>query len=245
MTNSFKDISTQLCVDIGNTRTKFALFNGQTLLFKEAGDIDLLKELIATNTIFSAIISSVNKGEEIGEELSKNKIKTISLNHLTSIPITNKYKTPKTLGDDRLANAIAANAMFTGQNVLAIDCGTCIKFDFLTAQKEYLGGAISPGLQLRFNALHQGTAQLPHYKPKSIQYLIGENSQESIMSGVMNGALAEINGIIERYHHVYENLTVILTGGDAKYFEKELKYNIFAEPNLTLIGLNEILLHQK
>lgn len=233
-----------LIIDIGNTRTKFALFTGQTLLFKEFGDTEMLIEILANNDVSKAIVSSVNKGENLEQILLSNQIDFVSLNHTTPIPIKNQYQSPKTLGDDRLANAVAAHKLFPNKNVLIIDCGTCLKFDLILNNNEYKGGAISPGLKLRFSSLHNGTDQLPQLNPTPINYLIGKTSQESITSGVMNGALAEINGIIERYKLLYENLTVIITGGDAKYFEKELKYNIFAEPNLTLIGLNEILSYQ-
>lgn len=232
-----------LAIDIGNTRIKFALFDEQIFLFKAAGDGELLQKILKENDIKKVIVSSVSKSKEIKEILIGHNITYIELSHLTNVPIQNNYKTKQTLGNDRLANVVGAASLFPLKNVLTIDCGTCIKFDMISNEKEYFGGSISPGLTMRFKALNSGTEQLPELSPQSIDYLVGENSDRAIISGVMNGALAEIEGIINRYYSIYDNLTVIITGGDAKYFENELKYNIFAQPNLTLIGLNEIILH--
>ncbi len=231
----------QLIIDIGNTRKKFALFKEQTFLFKTVGnDQDLIK-LLEENPIKRAIISSVASHDKIESVLLKCKVSYIHLSAKTRLPIRNNYLTPTTLGDDRLANVVGANALFPNQNVLTIDCGTCIKYDMVTQKKEYSGGAISPGLTMRFKALHNQTKQLPLLEKEQLNYVIGKSSKESILSGVINGTIAEIDGIILKYKELYDNLTVILTGGDTKFFEKELKCNIFAEPNLTLIGLNEIL----
>lgn len=232
----------QLIIDIGNTRTKFALFKEQTFLFLETGDIDTLGSILKEKNISSAIISAVKPSEDYERKLKSFNIPTVYLSHKTPIPITNNYGTPKTLGDDRLANVIGANYLFPNKHVLAIDCGTCIKFDLISKTKIYTGGAISLGLNMRFHALYNQTAQLPPLEIESIDYLIGQSTKESILSGVMNGTLAEIDGVVKRYQALYDNLTVIITGGDAKYFENDLNCNIFAKPNLTLIGLNEILL---
>lgn len=232
----------QLIIDIGNTRIKFALFKEQTFLVKGVGDVKDLKSFCKSEKISKAIISSVAKSDLVEEFLTKNKIPFIHLTYKTKLPIANKYKTPKTLGDDRLANVVGASKIIPKKNVLTIDCGTCIKFDLITIKSEYFGGAISPGLSMRFKALNTFTNGLPLIDYTEIDYLIGKNTNESILSGVINGCLAEIDGIIAKYTAIYENLTIILTGGDAKYFENELKSNIFAESNLTLIGLNEILL---
>ena len=159
----------------------------------------------------------------------------------TPIPIENLYLTKDTLGVDRLANAVAANSIFPQRNVLVVDCGTCVKYDFVNHKNQYLGGSISPGLQMRFKALNQFTGKLPLLKPEAHPSLIGDSTETAITSGVINGLVAEIKGVIKSYTSIYENLTVILTGGDASFFDKELKSNIFVEPNLTLIGLNEIL----
>lgn len=232
----------QLIIDIGNTRIKFALFKGQTFFVKGIGNINELKDFCEGKKIKKAIISSVAKSDLIETFLIKNNIPFFHLTHKTKLPIFNKYATPKTLGDDRLANVVGAKSIYPNQNVLTIDCGTCIKFDLITAKQEYFGGAISPGLVMRFKALNAFTNGLPLITYTKITYLVGNTTNESILSGVINGCIAEIEGITAKYLANYEKLTIILTGGDAKYFDKELKSNIFAEPNLTLIGLNEILL---
>lgn len=233
-----------LIIDIGNTLIKFALFQEQTLLFQGKGSIKELEDFMVSHPFDEVIISSVVEGNEVKNLIQKSFNKEIlELSYLTKIPITNKYLTPKTLGDDRLANGVAAYSLFPKKNSLVIDAGTCIKFDSISSKGEYFGGGISPGLKMRFKALNHFTGKLPMLNPKNNPTLIGKSSEESIFSGVVNGTVAEIEGITDRYRQVYENLTVILTGGDASFFDKELKSNIFVEPNLTLIGLNEILIY--
>jgi type III pantothenate kinase len=232
-----------LIIDIGNTKIKFALFRGQTLLVSGSGDSAGFEEFLKGKKIANTIISSVSKSEEIEAVLIENGLKFIHLSNETAIPVSNNYTTPTTLGDDRLANIIGASVLFPKSNVLTIDCGTCIKFDSINAKSEYKGGAISPGLQMRFKALNHFTNGLPLIESQEIDFIIGDSSRNSILSGVINGCIQEIEGVIAQYHVIYENLTVILTGGDASFFDKELKSNIFVESKLTLIGLNEILLY--
>ena len=233
-----------LIIDIGNTFIKFALFQEQTLLVKGKGNLSDLSSFLDQNEFNDVIISSVVQGDEVKRLIADYSVESIiELSDKTKIPIVNNYKTPHTLGDDRLANVIGANSLFSDKNSLVIDAGTCIKFDAITHKAEYFGGAISPGLTMRFKALEHFTGKLPLIEPKNEIELIGDSSNNSILSGVVNGTVAEIKGVINLYKLVYENLTVILTGGDATFFDKELKSNIFVEPNLTLIGLNEILLY--
>ena len=231
-----------LIIDIGNTKIKFALFRGQTLLVSGSGDVSDFEQFIENKKIAKTLISSVAESEEIERVLKKNKLAYIHLSSKTAIPIQNSYATPQTLGDDRLANVIGASVLFPATNVLTIDCGTCIKFDAISVQKEYKGGAISPGLQMRFKALNHFTKGLPLIEPQKIDFFVGDSSKNSILSGVINGCVQEIEGVIAQYQSIYEKLTVILTGGDATFFDKELKSNIFVEQKLTLIGLNEILI---
>lgn len=233
-----------LIIDIGNTRTKFALFNEQTLLFKTAGDLNTFNDLLEQHEIEKAIVSSVSKDQNIVEQLISKEISFISLSHQTPIPVDNQYETPETLGDDRLANVIGNQFLFPKSNVLAVDIGTCIKYDLVTSAGTYFGGGISPGVNMRFTALNQQTHQLPQVEVEDINYLIGTSSKKAIRSGVINGCVAEIDGIVQKYHGLYDNLTVILTGGGAEYFQKMLTCDFIYEPNLTLIGLNEILRYQ-
>lgn len=231
-----------LILDIGNTVMKFALFQGQTLLVKGAGDWQDLAQFIEGKVLNGCLVSTVTN-ESLNELTSLVSCDVTELTYKTSIPIVNSYTTPSTLGNDRLANAVGGLFLRPDENTLVVDCGTCIKFDFVSHQGKYVGGSISPGLLMRFKALNEFTGLLPLLEPSSNPKLIGDSTYSAINSGVVNGVVAEIDGLIANYRLVYENLTVILTGGDASFFDKELKSNIFVEPNLTLIGLNEILRH--
>jgi type III pantothenate kinase len=236
-----------LAIDIGNSGIKIGLFNKSELIHfshvKSAGKF-LWKKYAIQKQVTNVIICSVVKdsGKSIEKKL-KNVANTIHLNELTKTPIKNKYKTPKTLGKDRLAVAIAGSDLFPKSNVLIIQAGTCLTLDFINAKNEYLGGAISPGLNMRLKALHTFTGKLPLVKPETISYRIGTTTNESILSGVVNGMKDEIDGTIEEYKRIYKNLKVILTGGDAYFFESQLKNEIFAQPNLVLYGLNKIIEH--
>ena len=231
-----------LIIDIGNTRTKFYLFNQDKIVAhhvffnKEKHQIEKkLQELQFSKTIISTTI-------DLPEYY--NDIDFIALDHQTKIPLKIDYKTPNTLGSDRIALAVGSDTLFPKQNCLIIGTGTCITYDFKDKNACYQGGAISPGLTLRLQSLHTFTDQLPLIKIKKAKtkfLLIGKSTEESIESGVFNGTFAEIEGVINRYREFYKDLTVILTGGDQEIFEKNLKSNIFAYSNLQAIGLNRIL----
>ena len=151
------------------------------------------------------------------------------------------YKTPTTLGVDRLALVSASVNKFSSKNVLIIDAGTCITYDFIDNKNNYLGGAISPGVYTRYKSLNNLTAKLPLLKPRTVKNITGNSTKQSIHSGVINGVLFEIEGVIKNYNTKYEDLTVILTGGDSKFLSKQLKNSIFANSNFLLEGLNYIL----
>ncbi len=160
------------------------------------------------------------------------------------LPIKVLYKTPETLGNDRLANVCAAWSLYPEQNSLVIDLGTCIKYDFVSASGTYPGGSISPGLSMRYKALTRFTSQLPYFKPvDEFPELTGQSTEGAIRSGVENGILEEVNGIIARYQELFDQTRIILTGGDHSKFADKLKSVIFAAPNLTLTGLKVILDH--
>jgi type III pantothenate kinase len=165
----------------------------------------------------------------------------MELSALTNIPVTNFYKTPDTLGKDRLAGIVAAHSLYVKENVLVIDAGTCITYDLITTKGEYYGGSISPGLNMRFKALHTFTEKLPLVSLLNFEELIGTDTNTSILSGVINGLIAETDAIIERYKELYSALKIIICGGDAQFLVDRLKNSIFAVPELVLIGLNEIL----
>jgi len=235
-----------LIVDIGNTSAKLAVFSKDKIIYKKRTSqnelLDCIENiLIKYKSIDKGIISSVGKLTINNIENLKSKINLIELNHKLKFPFNNLYKTPKTLGVDRLALVSASIRDFSNRNVLIIDAGTCITYDFITHENNYLGGAISPGLFTRYKSLNNLTANLPLLKPKSFKNIIGNSTNQSIHSGVVNGVLFEIDGVIEEYDKKYEDLTVILTGGDSKFLSKQLKNSIFANSNFLLEGLNYIL----
>ncbi len=193
---------------------------------------------------FSAIFSSVNNNVDADmEELRQAGIThIITLRSGLKMPIKIHYKTPETLGNDRIANMCGAWSLFPGKNVLVADAGTCIKYDLLTRAGDYFGGAISPGLKMRYQALSRFTARLPNLKPRTdFPELIGISTEGSIRSGVENGMLAEMEGILSQYRNNYPDLSVIVTGGDHERFAGKLKSPIFVAPNLTINGLKVIL----
>lgn len=235
-----------LVIDIGNTRTKSGIFSGEELLSQDsfAGiTTENIRNIISSHQITNCIYSTV--AEEANQLLIdlKKLFPVLLLEEKTLLPFTNKYQTPTTLGNDRKANIAGASKLFPGKNVLAIDVGTCLKTDFINEEGEYLGGSISPGLEMRFKSLNHFTARLPMVAYENFDELTGNSTKNSILSGVINGMKMEIQGFIENYSRKYSNLTVILTGGDAFFFDKNLKNSIFVAPYLSLSGLNEILIY--
>lgn len=236
-----------LAIDIGNSKTKFGLFQGKKLLqFKVLDNQSLAESHLLFNDFEPQwiILSSVNHAAEQALKLKESASKVIQLSHKTNLPFDLYYQTPETLGKDRIAAVAAAQALYPNTNVLTIDAGTCVTYDFLDDAGHYYGGAISPGIQMRLKAMHHFTAQLPLLSwAGEAASLTGESSISSMLSGAVNGLRLEVDGFIDEYKQKYPNLKVLLTGGDAALFEKDLKNGIFAEPNLVLKGLNEILLY--
>ena len=235
-----------LIVDIGNTYIKLAVFEGDTLNFKKIIKseffLDEVNQLLKKNPfIKKAIVSSVGKSKKDDISYLKKKLHVLELNSNTPLPFINKYDTPNSLGIDRLALVCASVFQFPNNNVLILDAGTCITYDFVTDKNEYLGGAISPGIQLRYKSLHTFTANLPLLQTEVPENIIGNSTSNSIHSGVVYGVLNEIDGVIDTYKQKYSDLTVILTGGDANFLSKQLKSSIFANSNFLLEGLNTIL----
>ncbi len=236
-----------LIIDCGNTLTKLAVFEQSELISMKScpkSDTDQLKAFIKKNKgISSVIISSVIKYPYAIKKYLDDNFYFLELNENVPLPIKNKYKTPQTLGKDRLAAVTGANYLYPGENLLVISAGTCITYDFITSKKEYLGGSISPGLSIRYKSLHNFTEKLPLVKNRNFNKLTGQTTEESVLSGVINGTASEIDGMISKYKDLYKNLKVILGGGDSYFFDKRLKNPIFAVPNVVLIGLNVILNH--
>ncbi len=235
-----------LIIDVGNTFVKFAVFQDNAIVNSESvklsAFIKTFKTIIKNNTqIEQCIISSVGRLNSKHVEIVKDKLQLLILDSEVKLPFKNLYKTPSTLGVDRIALVSASVKQFSNKNVLIIDAGTCITYDFITKNNDYLGGAISPGIRLRYQSLHNQTANLPLLDTKSPESIIGSSTSTAIHSGVIVGILKEIDGIVKEYQKKYSDLTVILTGGDANFLSKQLKSSIFANSNFLLEGLNYIL----
>ena len=237
-----------LVIDIGNSRTKIALFNQYDLMFNVSIDhltlehLRMLKE--EHRQLTKAILSSVKPGnEDLIGFLTEQFEFFLELDHKTELPIENLYETPDTLGKDRLAAAVGANELFPDQNLLVIDAGTAITYDLVSEKNQFIGGNISPGLEMRFKALNHFTGKLPLIGASDEFDFIGKNTAEAIRAGVQNGMIYEIGQTIEIFNRNYQNLQIIMTGGDSNFFDKKLNYSIFVHFNLTLIGLNRILEH--
>lgn len=233
-----------LVVDIGNTRIKCALFNNNELVelcFYNSFE-QLLEDKNLIDRAKQAIIGSViNGAEELQQTLNK-QLPTLLFEANTKTPLINDYQSTATLGSDRLLAAVAGYYLYPNSSVLTIDAGTCFKYNFVNDQNHYLGGGISPGLTMRFKALHKFTSKLPLVELDThFNDLIGTNTQNSMLSGVINGAVVEIDGTIDAYKKIYPHILVLLTGGDSEFLSKRLKNSIFTHQNLVLKGLNHIL----
>lgn len=235
-----------LIIDVGNSFVKLAVFELGTILDKKIVSTENFSENLNDFTkkhknIEKGILSSVGNLPKSNFLSVKQSCDLLMLDHGTPIPFINCYATPKTLGIDRIALVCAAVGQFKNKNVLIIDAGTCITYDFVSAKAEYFGGGISPGLNLRYKSLNNYTAKLPLLKPEQPKSLVGDSTKASMHSGIVFGILNEIEGTILRYEKEYENLTIILTGGDSKFLSKQLKSTIFVNSNFLLEGLNYIL----
>ncbi len=235
-----------LIIDIGNTRVKMGVFEKSKMRKKlvwDRLDRKRLESLLLKYKIQQVAVSST-AGLSVSTERFLNKhYRLLYLNAKTKLPINNLYKTPKTLGKDRLAGSVGAHHLYPGKNCLVIDAGTCITYDLITREGNYLGGNIAPGVEMRFKAMHKFTAKLPQVKQRNFKSLIGNTTISALQTGGALGAVLEMKGFIEAYQKKYTPLKVILTGGDADFFAKQLKTKIFVNQNLVLIGLNKILSH--
>ena len=236
-----------LAIDIGNTLAKLAVIDdGQVVDFQKTEKIDsaFVEKILEENPeIEATIIVSTGEYETAWEQMLEKRMKRfIRFGAETPIPIENGYATPQTLGLDRLAAAVAANALYPNSNVLIVDFGTAITVDFVSAEGRFLGGNISPGAATRFRALHHFTKRLPlcELDEDSVR-LLGNSTQTAIESGVVNGIVYEIEGYIRDLQQRYNNLRIIFTGGESDFFAKRLKNTIFATYDLVAYGLNRIL----
>lgn len=241
-------LNLQLSIDIGNTRTKLGVFDNRKLvehIIWNTWDLKEIKALVKKYDIQHVALSNTGKpkNKKVINFLNKETF-FIALSHKTPLPIKNLYGTPKTLGRDRLAGVMGAYGLYPKKNSLVIDAGTCITYDLLTKDKNYHGGSIHPGVEMRLKAMNHFTARLPLIKRRKQKALIGKSTTTAIRIGAQVGAVAEMEGMINRYKaHVDGQLTVILTGGDADFFANQMKTKIFVNQNLVLLGLNKILNH--
>ena len=233
-----------LTIDVGNTRIKAAVFEQNKCLEvfvfgKEELQIQANYILHKFPKIKKIVVASVGNVEKELFLSLKDKVEIHFITHESKLPFTNLYSTPTTLGIDRMVLAAGAVIQFPNQNRLVIDAGTCITYDFIDENDNYLGGAISPGIRLRYESLHQQTAKLPLLTKKHPENFIGNSTEESIHSGVINGVTLEIDGFIDLYKAEYAKFIIILTGGDAEFLAIQLKNTIFANSNFLLESLNQ------
>jgi len=234
-----------LTVDVGNTRIKGAVFEDDNgieffVCSKDGIQEEIVNVLKKYQKITHLVVASVGGIEKQVFLDFEDELKVWFVSHDDSFPFLNKYATPKTLGIDRMVLAAGATLKYQSQNRLIIDVGTCVTYDFVDQNDVYLGGAISPGLRLRYEALNNFTEKLPLLTVESPKYFVGDSTAEAIHSGVVNGLVYEINGFVDEYRAQYSNFIIILTGGDTEFLAKRLKNTIFANSNFLLESLNQI-----
>jgi type III pantothenate kinase len=237
-----------LILDIGNTNVKYHLFDQEECIMSATVDsIELVAgQILLDFPALSHVIFSDVRGimTKVKLQLIFPQLHVVEIKSLL-FPFVSQYATPTTLGDDRISLIAAASKKYPQQNCLIIDAGTCLTYDFLSQEGTFLGGAISPGLQMRFKSLKHFTGKLPLVQPQSSFSLFGDSTETSINNGVMAGIVHEIEGQINTYQEKYPSLTVILTGGDALHLSKSVKNTIFAEPNFLAEGMNYLLDYNK
>ena len=230
-----------LALDIGNSFLKAGIFKNNNLINYYEFNREYysnIKSILDKTPITHSIASNVSESNNKLIELLSNKTNLIKFNSSLKVPFKNCYQTKNTLGKDRIALVSNASKEYPKENVLLIDLGSCITFDFLNSKNEYLGGSISPGLSMRYRSLNSYTANLPLINPKEIDYFIGRNTEDSIHSGIINGIVGELNSAIDKYKSQFKEIRIILTGGDAKFLFNRIKNSIFANSNFLILGLN-------
>jgi len=221
-----------------------ALFEGDVIIqswSRKNISIEWLEKTLSGKKIDAVILSSTRVLDEAFIAYLKSKFFCIELDHQTPLSVHNYYATPQTLGRDRIAAVCGAQTLYPNQNILVIDAGTCITLDAITHNGDYFGGSIHPGITMRFKALNNYTGKLPLVKRQITHDFIGNSTENSILAGVVFATVKEMEGMLGEYKVKYGELIVIITGGDASFFESQMKSKIFAHSNLVLIGLNKIL----
>jgi type III pantothenate kinase len=238
-----------LTVDTGNSRTKITIFKGDTVVYAHSfpSHIPVDMALIERDyPVHRAIISSVGYNKaDITALIQARYNDVIFLDYTTPIPVSLAYETPQTLGCDRIAAAVGARYLCPDRSVLIADIGTCVTCDLLTSTGTFLGGNISPGLQMRLDAMSAGTANLPKLNADKPERIIGQNTHDAMQCGAFWGIVGEIEGLFARLEQQYAGLAVVLTGGSAPLFEEHIKRCILLEPQLVAIGLNRISIYNQ
>lgn len=236
-------MATTLCFDFGNTRMKCAVFIDGSFVQEQVLTDDseeTVKVLLDRYQPDKSILSSVIDHNPGLETLLKERTHFHRLDHLSRLPVTTPVGKPETIGADRLALVAAAVTLFPGKNNLVIGLGSAITYNYVNKYREFIGGGISPGMEMRFKSLQVFTARLPLVKADWNFPLAGYDTRTNILSGVILGMAKEIDGIIEAYEEKYDNFNVLLSGGDSAYFTRHLKKKIFADPYLIYKGLYAI-----
>lgn len=234
-------------IDLGNTALKTFVFDNETIVDKEIATkylhlYELVEKYQSVYNVKNCIISSVRVDDYDFIRFLQKKFNVVVMSNNLNLPVKVLYQTPQTLGLDRLAAVCGASYLFPDKNVLVIDVGTAITYDFLDKSKKYLGGTISLGINTRFKALHNFTGKLPLLCiNKDLNDVYGKTTENAIILGVQNGIIHEVNGVIAEFKKKFEEITVVFTGGDSFFFDNLIKSCIFVEPNLTAFGLNKIL----
>jgi type III pantothenate kinase len=234
---------TTFCFDFGNTRMKCGVFTDGAFRKEyvlEKDPLTLIDELVEEYHPTRSILSSVIDHDTLIEELLKEKTLFHKLDHHSKVPVTTPVGRPDSIGADRMALAVAAVGLFPGRNNLVIGLGSAITYNYVNKYNEFIGGAISPGMEMRFKSLQAFTAKLPLVKPDWNFPLAGYDTRTNILSGVILGIAREIDGMIGDYEEKYRNFNVLMSGGDASYFTRHLKKKIFADPHLIYKGLYAI-----
>ena len=239
-----------LVLDLGNTRVKFGVFEHHKLIahgfWLEKNLRDGFEHLLITYPeLNTAIWCQSGADRPLFLDYVSSKLNVFHMNHNLKLPLDNHYRTPKTLGHDRLALVSAAKFHAPGVASLVIDCGSCVTYDFIDANGRYYGGAISPGLAMRYKAMHDYTEKLPDLSIQATDHWYGDSTDNSMHQGAFRGLIHEIHGFINQYKQYNPNLTTFLTGGDLEILRDHIKNDIFAHPNFLLEGLNQILLINK
>ena len=242
-------MSNTLCIDWGNTLVKAAIFNEENKVvsqqqFSSGEALTSLNQIVSAHQPKAGIFSSVVNNTSDVQMALRDQVPTfLKLDLRTSLPIMNAYSSPESLGADRLAIAVGAQATYPDKNILAVSLGTCVTYNFVQKNRAFRGGAISPGLKMRLRSMHEWTDMLPEVEPEGEVLLLGYDTATCMRSGAIYGMASEIDGMVAAFSEQYPDFNAVLTGGDAPLLANKLKSKIFADPDLLLKGLNLILKH--